>query len=92
MTALLWNRLVFNKIAGLLGGRLRLIVAGGAPLSAETHEKIKLCLCADVIPGYGLTETTSGATVFDCESHLFDFSTRFYIVSFFTTKKFNFNY
>lgn len=62
----LFNRVVFTKIAALMGGRLRMILSGGAPLSAETHEKIKLCMCADVIPGYGLTETTSGATVFDC--------------------------
>lgn len=50
-----------------MGGRLRIVLSGGAPLSPETHEKIKLSLCVDVIPGYGLTETTSGATVLDSE-------------------------
>lgn len=48
-----------------MGGRVRLMMAGGAPLSPDTHEQIKLCLCTDVIQGYGLTETTSGATVMD---------------------------
>lgn len=62
----MFNSAVFKNIAALMGGRLRMILSGGAPLSAETHEKIKLCMCADVIRGYGLTETTSGATVFDC--------------------------
>lgn len=46
-----------------MGGRVRVMLAGGAPLSPDTHEQIKLCLCTDVVQGYGLTETTSGATV-----------------------------
>lgn len=44
---------------------MRNVLSGGAPLSPDTHEQIKLCLCVDVIQGYGLTETTSGATVMD---------------------------
>lgn len=48
-----------------MGGRVRVMMAGGAPLSPDTHEQIKICLCADVVQGYGLTETTSGATVMD---------------------------
>lgn len=48
-----------------MGGRVRLMMSGGAPLSPDTHEQIKVCLCVDVIQGYGLTETTSGATVMD---------------------------
>lgn len=61
----LLNRLIFKKIAKLMGGRVRVMLAGGAPLSPDTHEQIKLCLCTDVVQGYGLTETTSGATVMD---------------------------
>lgn len=40
-------------------------MSGGAPLSPDTHELIKTCLCVQVIQGYGLTETTSLATVMD---------------------------
>lgn len=50
-----------------MGGRVRIIMSGGAPLSPDTHEQIKICLCVDVIQGYGLTETTSAATVMDGE-------------------------
>lgn len=53
-----------------MGGRVRVMLAGGAPLSPDTHEQIKLCLCTDVVQGYGLTETTSGATVMDSEFRL----------------------
>lgn len=49
---------------------MRLVVAGGAPLSAETHEQINICLCVKVIQGYGLTETTSCATVMDCKFYI----------------------
>lgn len=58
---------MFSKISKTVGGRIRLMLAGGAPLSPETHEQVKLCLCTDVVQGYGLTETTSGATVMDRE-------------------------
>lgn len=51
-----------------MGGRVRVMLSGGAPLSPDTHEQIQLCLCTDVVQGYGLTETTSGATVMDGES------------------------
>jgi len=57
------DRAVFAQTRKLLGGRIRLILCGGAPLSPDTHELIKVCLCEGVIQGYGLTETTSCATV-----------------------------
>lgn len=59
--------MIFKKIAAMLGGRVRVLMTGGAPLSPESHEKIKLCLCVDVLQGYGLTETTSSATVMESE-------------------------
>lgn len=62
-------RMIFKKISKLMGGRVRVMLAGGAPLSPDTHEQIKLCLCTDVVQGYGLTETTSGATVMDGKQH-----------------------
>lgn len=61
----LLDTIIFKKVAKLMGGKVRLMLSGGAPLSPDTHEQIKLCLCVDVIQGYGLTETTSGATVMD---------------------------
>lgn len=64
MTPIL-DKLIFKKIAKLMGGRVRLLISGGAPLSADTHEQIRLCLCVDMCQGYGLTETTAGAAVMD---------------------------
>ncbi|XP_048487421.1 long-chain-fatty-acid--CoA ligase 4 isoform X2 [Plutella xylostella] len=59
------NRFIFAKISSLLGGNIRLMISGGAPLSPDTHTQIRICLSCDVIAGYGLTETTSAATVMD---------------------------
>ncbi|OQR78922.1 long-chain-fatty-acid--CoA ligase 4-like [Tropilaelaps mercedesae] len=56
---------VFNKMKALLGGRIKVIATGSAPLSADTHAFIKACLSCDLIQGYGLTETSAGATVME---------------------------
>ncbi|CAH1987079.1 unnamed protein product [Acanthoscelides obtectus] len=59
------DRIVFSKVQKIIGGRLRLIISGGAPLTAETQEQIKTCMCISLLQGYGLTETTSSATCQD---------------------------
>lgn len=59
------DTILFKKIAKLMGGRIRGVMSGGAPLAADTHEQIQLCLCVEMIQGYGLTETTAGAAVTD---------------------------
>ncbi|KAK9066848.1 hypothetical protein SSX86_014171 [Deinandra increscens subsp. villosa] len=59
---LLWNVLVFRKVRAILGGRIRFILSGGAPLSADTQRFINICLGAPIGQGYGLTETCAGGT------------------------------
>lgn len=45
--------LAFGKVKSRLGGRLRLIVSGGAPLSSEVEEFLRVTSCAFVTQGYG---------------------------------------
>ncbi|KAL3513618.1 hypothetical protein ACH5RR_026335 [Cinchona calisaya] len=59
---LLWNFLVFRKIRAILGGRIRFVLSGGAPLSGDTQRFINICLGAPIGQGYGLTETCAGGT------------------------------
>ena len=57
---LLWpllNRVVASKIQQKLGGRLRIAVSGGAPLSSEIA-KTFIGLGVPILQGYGLTETS----------------------------------
>ena len=57
------DMIVFRKIRILLGGKMRLMLAGGAPLSKEVHDFMRVCLGSTLIQGYGLTEVTACATL-----------------------------
>lgn len=59
----LLNKTLFRKIRYFLGGRVKLLLSGGAPLSPDTHSLTRTCICVPVMQGYGLTETTACATV-----------------------------
>ena len=57
---LLWpllNKLVAGKILARLGGRMRVTICGGAPLSKDVG-KLFLSMGLDIVQGYGLTETS----------------------------------
>ncbi|KAL0274114.1 UNVERIFIED_CONTAM: hypothetical protein PYX00_006617 [Menopon gallinae] len=59
------NMVIFRQTRQIMGGRVRLVFSGGAPLSPDTHDFVKACLCVQVLQGYGLTESCSSATVMD---------------------------
>lgn len=58
-----WDALVFNKIKKHLGGRMRGILSGSAPLRAEVQKFLSVVFDCPIIQGYGLTETTAAATI-----------------------------
>eukprot|EP00252_Welwitschia_mirabilis_P001711 TRINITY_DN1163_c0_g1_i1.p1 TRINITY_DN1163_c0_g1~~TRINITY_DN1163_c0_g1_i1.p1 ORF type:complete len:697 (-),score=140.55 TRINITY_DN1163_c0_g1_i1:184-2274(-) len=59
---MLWDFLVFRNIRASLGGKIRGLLSGGAPLSGDTQRFINICLGVPVGQGYGLTETCAGGT------------------------------
>lgn len=40
----LWDFLVFKKVRAILGGQIRFLLSGGAPLSGDTQRFINICL------------------------------------------------
>ncbi|XP_024026661.1 long chain acyl-CoA synthetase 8 [Morus notabilis] len=58
---MLWDFVVFKKIRTLLGGQLRFMLCGGAPLSGNSQRFINICMGTPIGQGYGLTETFAGA-------------------------------
>ncbi|XP_036713037.1 long-chain-fatty-acid--CoA ligase 3 [Balaenoptera musculus] len=59
----LCDRFIFRKVRSLLGGNIRLLLCGGAPLSATTQRFMNICFCCPVGQGYGLTESCGAGTI-----------------------------
>ncbi|KAL8103088.1 long chain acyl-CoA synthetase 4-like [Apium graveolens] len=59
----LCDKVVFSKVKQGLGGRVRLILSGAAPLASHVEGYLKVVTCCHVLQGYGLTETCAGSFV-----------------------------
>ncbi|XP_062988289.1 fatty acid CoA ligase Acsl3 [Elgaria multicarinata webbii] len=59
----LCDSFVFRKVRMLLGGKIRVLLCGGAPLSAATQRFMNICFCCPVGQGYGLTESSGAGTI-----------------------------
>ncbi|KAF6763801.1 long-chain-fatty-acid-CoA ligase [Ephemerocybe angulata] len=57
-----WDRLVFRKIQAALGGQVKMIISGSAPLSSDIMDFLKIAFGGEVVEGYGLTETSATTT------------------------------
>nr|XP_029121116.1 long chain acyl-CoA synthetase 4 isoform X1 [Elaeis guineensis] len=50
--AAIFDKIVFNKVKDGLGGRVRLILSGAAPLAIHVEEFLRVVTCAHVLQGY----------------------------------------
>ncbi|CAI0441664.1 unnamed protein product [Linum tenue] len=57
------DKLVFSKVRQGLGGNVRLILSGAAPLASHVEAYLRVVTCAHVLQGYGLTESCAGSFV-----------------------------
>lgn len=70
LSFILWpilEKLVARKVMNRLGGRLRFVMSGGAPLSADVS-RIFIGLGLHILQGYGMTESSPVA----CANRLYD--------------------
>ncbi|KAL1916575.1 uncharacterized protein VTP21DRAFT_5766 [Calcarisporiella thermophila] len=60
----MWDRLVFRAVrTQLLGGAVRVVISGSAPIEAQTLTFLRVVLGCPVIQTYGLTEAVSAVTL-----------------------------
>jgi long-subunit acyl-CoA synthetase (AMP-forming) len=57
------SKIVFKKVQARLGGKVKIMVTGSAPLSAEVQKFVQTVFNCPVRQGYGLTETCAGTCI-----------------------------
>ncbi|RIA90730.1 hypothetical protein C1645_823030 [Glomus cerebriforme] len=59
----MWDRVVFAPIRARLGGRVKYILSGSAPISPDVIDFLRIAFSAEVFEGYGQTENAAGLTI-----------------------------
>jgi long-chain acyl-CoA synthetase len=55
-----WDKLVFSKMQAALGGNVKYMLTGSAPISTEVRKFMKICFACPFAEGYGQTEGLAG--------------------------------
>jgi long-chain acyl-CoA synthetase len=55
----IYDRVVFNKMREALGGNVRMMLTGSAPLTSEVNDFLKIAFSTPILEGYGQTEATA---------------------------------
>uniref|UniRef100_A0A8D2M9Q5 Long-chain-fatty-acid--CoA ligase n=1 Tax=Zonotrichia albicollis TaxID=44394 RepID=A0A8D2M9Q5_ZONAL len=58
----IWDKVVFKKIQESMGGRVRIMVTGAAPISPSVLTFLRAALGCQIFEGYGQTECSAGST------------------------------
>ena len=62
-TSPMYDKLIFNKFREAVGGKVRFMLTGSAPISKDVLNFLKVALCVPIYEGYGQTETCAGSTL-----------------------------
>lgn len=58
-----YDKIVFKKFRQMLGGQVKFMITGSAPIDKAVLELLKVCFCCPFLEGYGLTESSAGSAV-----------------------------
>ena len=59
----MYDKIVCNKFKDILGGRVRVMATGSAPISTDVLNFLKVCFCCPIIEGYGQTESCAASCI-----------------------------
>ncbi|CAJ1057954.1 long-chain-fatty-acid--CoA ligase 1-like isoform X2 [Xyrichtys novacula] len=59
----IWDRLIFRKVQASMGGRVRLMLTGAAPISPTVLSFLRAAVGCQFYEGYGQTECTAGCSI-----------------------------
>lgn len=62
-THVLWDKLLFNKAKKILGGHVRGMLNGSAPISVDVVKKLRTIFCVPMFEGYGMTESLGASFI-----------------------------
>jgi long-chain acyl-CoA synthetase len=60
LTNLLWDTIAFKKVRDFLGGRMRFMLIGSAPMDGYVLNFLRCALSCEIVEGYGQTEDAAG--------------------------------
>ena len=58
-----YDALIFGKMSKLLGGKVKVMTTGSAPIDKEVISMLKICFSCPIVEGYGLSETASAGAL-----------------------------
>ena len=62
LTHILYDPLIFNKVKNVMGGEIRLLISGGAPLSQEVKDFLFVAFGCPIMESYGSSENSGAVT------------------------------
>ena len=60
LTNILWDYTIFKKVRDVLGGRMRFMLIGSAPMDDYVLNFLRCALSCEIVEGYGQTEDAAG--------------------------------
>lgn len=63
LTHTVYDYLIFKNARASLGGNVRCMITGSAPIAGNVLDFLKVCFSCDICEGYGMTETCAGSVL-----------------------------